>query len=178
MMAELLIIAMKRFPERPEQLVQRPAAWIVWHWPESKTTYEGDIPLNHDEQVEEVRELVLNHIDIIHSWKRPKDGPRDERSDLETREEGRKSSKHETSEGEGSDQKQKMWVFLDMRTDTQEGNLDMKTVNEMKWLNGGLRHSAPQQRRYPGSSGVSRIADDLFDGSGDPLGMWGMDCSL
>jgi len=112
---------------------------IVWHWPEIKTTYEGDIPLNHDEQVEEVRELVLNHIDIIHSWKRPKDGPRDERSDLETREEGRKSSKHETSEGEGSDQKQKMWVFLDMRTDTQEGNLDMKTVNEMKWLNGGLR---------------------------------------
>eukprot|EP00439_Symbiodinium_sp_Y106_P034643 s3021_g4.t1 len=32
----------------------------------------------------------------------------------------------------GSDQKQKMWVFLDMRTDTQEGNLDMKTVNDAR----------------------------------------------
>lgn len=60
----------------------------------------------------------MNHTNILQRWRRP-----------------RRSGEKKHSEGENSDSHERIWVFLDIRTDTSSGgNLDMKLVNELAKL--------------------------------------------
>eukprot|EP00931_Biecheleriopsis_adriatica_P038054 TRINITY_DN21825_c0_g1_i2.p1 TRINITY_DN21825_c0_g1~~TRINITY_DN21825_c0_g1_i2.p1 ORF type:complete len:705 (-),score=113.73 TRINITY_DN21825_c0_g1_i2:48-2138(-) len=85
---------------------------VVWHWPENQSQSDSQALLDHEAQVGEAREIVLNHIDILHRWRKPRDSiagiPRPK-----------------VSETDGSEQKEKMWVFLDMCLGSaQEGDRD------------------------------------------------------
>mmetsp|Transcript_64640 Transcript_64640/g.151924 ORF Transcript_64640/g.151924 Transcript_64640/m.151924 type:complete len:605 (+) Transcript_64640:84-1898(+) len=82
----------------------------------------GDSKQGRDEDAEvfdkvprQVQDIVMNHTDILQRWRRPK-----------------KPGDKKPSEGENSDSHERIWVFLDICTDTSSGgNLDMELVNEL-----------------------------------------------
>ncbi|CAE7407594.1 flpA [Symbiodinium natans] len=89
---------------------------VLWPWTgDGKDKDSGEDTQEFDKVPRHVQEIVINHTDILQRWRRP-----------------RKSGEKKHSEGENSDSHERIWVFLDIRTDTSSGgNLDMKLVNEL-----------------------------------------------
>jgi len=111
---------------------------VVRYWPEKifDTASNREVQLDHDAQVDHAREALLNHIDILHRWRRrPNPMPAGTDTSATAAEKDKRNY-----ESEGSQEKERMWVLLDIRTDTtREGTVSMKMVNDMKWLKSGLR---------------------------------------
>ncbi|CAJ1351150.1 unnamed protein product, partial [Effrenium voratum] len=79
---------------------------VLWH-PEQSLQEESDGIGTFDQ--------VLKHIDILQRWRKP-----------------RVKIEKKSSEGEHSETNERIWIFMDIRTDkTTGGNLDMKFVNDM-----------------------------------------------
>lgn len=92
---------------------------VLWPWTgDAKDKDWGEDADQFDKVPRHVQEIVMNHTNILQRWRRP-----------------RRSGEKKHSEGENSDSHERIWVFLDIRTDTSSGgNLDMKLVNELAKL--------------------------------------------